>query len=69
MKHLKLLNKLVSLFVFYSSSKIFFNIVGIDTYEASLELGADGVKKSRKLGKSIYFLSLITIYLFFVFVS
>jgi len=54
MKHLKLLNMLVSLFVFYSLSKIVFNIVGIDAYEASLELGADGVKKSRKLGKSIF---------------
>ncbi len=54
MKHSKLLNTLVSLFVFYSSSKIVFNIVGIDAYEASLELGADGVKKSRKLGKLIF---------------
>jgi hypothetical protein len=55
MKHLKLVNKLVCLFVFFDSSKLVFNIAGIDAYEGSLELGADGVKKGRKLGKSIYF--------------
>jgi hypothetical protein len=57
MKHLKLLNKLVGLFIFLGPSKIFINIVGVDAYEGSLELGADGVKKGRKLGKSIDFLN------------
>jgi hypothetical protein len=65
MKHSKLLNKLASLFIFFNSSKIHFLIIGIDAYEASLELGADGVKKGRKLGKFVSFSSLINLYIFF----
>ena len=34
--------------------------VGVDAYEASLELGADGVKKSRKLGEINSFFLLIS---------
>ena len=30
------------------------SLLGVDAYEASLELGADGVKKSRKLGKIVH---------------
>lgn len=31
-----------------------FCLLGVDAYEASLELGADGVKKGRKLGKIVH---------------
>ncbi len=55
MRHLKLLNKQVIRLVFFDQLKYPLNIVGVDAYEASLELGADGAKKGRKLGKSNVF--------------